>query len=51
MAKVAHAITATTPQDLARALMKQEGDMAIARARLQAFRKLLTDAEHYLLDE
>lgn len=51
MAKVAHAITTTNPQDLARALLKQEGNKTIARARLQAFHKLLTDAEHYLLDE
>jgi hypothetical protein len=28
--------------------MQQEGDAAIARARLQALRKLLNEAERYL---
>jgi hypothetical protein len=48
MAKVTQTISATTPQELARALMRQEGDASIARARLQAMRKLLGDAERYL---
>jgi hypothetical protein len=51
MAKVTQTISATTPQELARALMRQEGDAAIARARLQAMRKLLGDAERYLTGE
>ena len=48
MAKATQAISATTPQELARALMRQEGDASIARARLQAMRKLVSDAERYL---
>lgn len=51
MAKVTQAISATTPQELARALMRQEGDMNVARARLQAMRKLISDAERYLTSE
>ncbi|MDI9637724.1 ParB N-terminal domain-containing protein [Kamptonema cortianum] len=51
MAKVTQTISATTPQELARALMRQEGDASIARARLQAMRKLLGDAERYLTGE
>ncbi len=51
MARVAQMISATTPQELARALMRQEGDADIARARLQAMRKLLGEAERYLISE
>lgn len=51
VAKVSQNISATTPQELARALMWQEGDAAVARARLQAMRKLLSDAERYLTSE
>jgi hypothetical protein len=51
MAKVTQSISATTPQELARALMRQEGDASVARARLQAMRKLITDTERYLVDE
>lgn len=51
MAKVAQAISVTSPQELARALMRQEGDMNIARARLQAMQKLISDAERYLTSE
>jgi hypothetical protein len=51
MAKVTQTINATTPQELARALMRQEGDASIARARLQAMQKLLGEAERYLTGE
>ncbi len=51
VAKVSQNISATTPQELARALMRQEGDASIARARLHAMRKLFTDAERYLTSE
>ncbi len=51
MAKATQAISATTPQELARALMRQEGDVSIARARLQAMRKLVSDAELYLAND
>ncbi len=48
MARAVHASSSASPQDIARALMQQEGDAAIARARLQALRKLLNEAERYL---
>jgi hypothetical protein len=51
MAKATQAISATTPQELARALMQQEGDASIARARLQAMRKLIGEAERYLTSD
>jgi hypothetical protein len=51
MARAVQASNSTTPQDIARALMRQEGDAAIARARLQALRKLLTEAERYLTED
>jgi hypothetical protein len=51
MAKVTQTVNATTPQELARALMRQEGDVSVARARLQALRKLLAEAERYLSEE
>ena len=39
------------PEDIARALIEQEGDIHLARARLLAMRNLLTEAERYLTDE
>ena len=48
IAKVAQSAMTTSPQDIARALMRQEGDANIARARLQTMRNLLTEAEQYL---
>jgi len=51
MAKATQTISATTPQELARALMRQEGDASIARARLQAMQKLVSDAERYLAND
>jgi NTP pyrophosphatase (non-canonical NTP hydrolase) len=51
VARVTQSINATTPQELARALMRQEGDIAIARARLQAMRKLIGETECYLTEE
>ena len=51
MARAVQASASTTPQDFARALMKQEGDATIAQARLQAMRKLLTEAERYLAND
>jgi uncharacterized protein YukE len=51
IAKVTQTISTTTPQELARALMRQEGDASIARARLQAMRKLLGEVERYLTSD
>ncbi|MCK6580525.1 MAG: ParB N-terminal domain-containing protein [Anaerolineae bacterium] len=48
MAKVTQAIQSTTPQEFARALVRQEGDTSIARARLQAMKKLISETERYL---
>ncbi|MBK8025002.1 MAG: hypothetical protein IPK19_27225 [Chloroflexi bacterium] len=51
MAKVSQKVSATSPQELARALIRQEGDMNLARARLQALRKLIVETERYLAEE
>ncbi|MBZ0277069.1 MAG: ParB N-terminal domain-containing protein, partial [Anaerolineae bacterium] len=51
IAKVTQAISTALPQDIARALVRQEGDTSLARARLQAMRKLLAEAERYLGDD
>ena len=51
IAKAAQATTSVLPQDIARALLKQEEDANLARARLQRLMKLLMDAERYLVDE
>ena len=48
MAKVTQSLHSLTPQDIARALMRQEGDAGIARMRLQGLQKLLTETERYL---
>ncbi len=48
MAKVTQVISALSAQDIARALIHQEGDVAIAQARLQALQKLLSEAQRYL---
>lgn len=48
MAKATQTVNTTTPQEFARALIRQEGDTNIARARLQAMHKLLVEAERYL---
>ncbi|MEZ4666447.1 MAG: ParB N-terminal domain-containing protein [Anaerolineae bacterium] len=50
LAKVAQATNSTLPQDLARALLQQEGDVSLARARLQAMRKLFSEAEKLLME-
>ncbi len=48
MAKVTQVINALSAQDVARALIQQEGDVNIAHARLQALQKLLSEVQHYL---
>lgn len=50
LAKITQTSISTSAQDLAQAMMRQEGDVNLARARLQAMRKLLNDAEHYLTE-
>jgi ParB family transcriptional regulator, chromosome partitioning protein len=51
IAKATQTTMTTSPQDIAHALMRQEGDASLARARLQAMQKLLTDTERYLLNQ
>ena len=51
MAKIANSVTTTSPQDFALALIQQEGDPAIALARLQAMRKFILEAERLLTGE
>jgi hypothetical protein len=51
MAKVTHAVTTTSPQDFALALIQQEGDPNIALARLQAMRNFIVEAERLLTGE
>jgi hypothetical protein len=48
LAKVTQSVSTTAAQDFARALMKQEGDVAVALARLHALQNLLTEAERFL---
>lgn len=51
MARVTQTIPNTSPQEFARALIQQEGDPDVARARLNALRRLITEAERYLINE
>ncbi len=50
MARAAHGVSNTSPQQFARALLRQEGDANIAKARLQSLRQLLVEAERFLND-
>lgn len=51
IARVARQSGEMRGSDLARALLRQEGDKNIARARLQMMRRLLDDAEQHLSSE
>jgi hypothetical protein len=51
MAKITHSVTTTSAQDFVLALIQQEGDHAIALARLHAMRKLVLEAERLLSGE
>jgi hypothetical protein len=51
MARALRTNNETSAYDFARALIKQERDVHIARARLQAIRQLLDDTEQHLSDE
>ncbi len=48
MAKLAQTVSTLRAQDVARALMQQEGDAAVASARLQALQRLISEAQRYL---
>ena len=51
MAKATHTVMTTSPQDFVLALIQQEGDAAIALARLQAMQKFIVDAQRLLSGE
>jgi hypothetical protein len=51
IARITQTINVTSAQDIARALLLQEGDSNLARARLQAMYKLLLETERYLSGE
>jgi hypothetical protein len=51
LARMARASNETSGEDFARALIKQERDVHVARARLQMIRDLLDETEKYLSDE
>jgi hypothetical protein len=51
MAKVTKSVSTLTAQDLARALMIQDADPSIARARLQLLQKLIIETERLLVLE
>lgn len=48
MARAAQSISATAAQDVARAILQQEGNATVAKAKLQALCQLLSEAESYL---
>lgn len=48
LAKLTQSLTTTSAQDLARAVLAQEADRGVAHARLQAVRKLISEAEQFL---
>lgn len=48
LAKLMRNMSTTTPDDLAKALLSQETDTNMARARLQSMRRLLDETEQYL---
>ena len=50
LARMARASNETSSEDFARALLKQEGDIHVARARLQIMRSLLHETEKYLTE-
>ena len=50
IAKAALTTNIISAQDIARALLKQEGDISLAKARLNALRKLLAETENYLTE-
>jgi hypothetical protein len=51
IARATHAVNSTHAKDIARALLQQEGNTAIALARIKAMQSLLVDAEQYLVHE
>jgi len=50
IAKVAQSNSIPSSHDVARALIKQTGDVDLARSRLRTMQKLLADAERYLTE-
>ncbi len=50
IAKITQSNQVPSAQDVARALIKQAGDLDLARARIRATQRLLTEAEKYLTE-
>lgn len=48
LAKVTQRLNYTQPQDFARALVRLEGNFDVARARLQAIKRLILETEQYM---
>jgi hypothetical protein len=48
LAKLMKSVRSSSPDILARFLVEQEQDVALARARLQSLRKLIDETEQYL---
>ncbi len=48
LAKLMKSVRSSSPEILARLLVEQEQDVALARARLQSLRKLIDETEQYL---
>ncbi len=51
MARITQMVRDTKPQDFVRALLQQEGDVNLVRARIQSMLELLTSAQQALDDE
>ncbi|MHB8629097.1 MAG: ParB/RepB/Spo0J family partition protein [Aggregatilineales bacterium] len=51
VARILKSISTTLPKDVARALLRQESDLNLARARIQSMHRLLNDAEQFLSEE
>jgi len=51
MARVLQSVAATSPKDVARALLQQEQSITLAHARIQTMRQLLDDTDRLLEEE
>ena len=51
MARVLQSVAATSPKDVARALLQQEQSITLAHARIQTMRQLLDDTDRLLEEQ
>ena len=51
VARVLQSVAATSPKDVARALLQQEQNVTLAHARFQTMRQLLDDTDRFLEEE